>query len=223
MRPFLKTARTLLGTFLLFAAVGEARAAIYVYELPGGTRIVTDHILNNKQYRLVRASRNVAGMGALMKHNDRQQVLAHVDQYDDIIRKTSRIYDIDSALVKAVVHAESGFNPYATSIKGASGLMQLMPETAARYGIKNVFDPAQNILGGVLHLRQLLIKYKNNQTLALAAYNAGEEAVLRYNGVPPYDETRGYVHKVSNLKTRYADVSKHGEIRLASMDRPNSR
>lgn len=208
MTQLLKTARALsralLGGFVLLAAASEARAVVYIYELPGGTRIVTDHVLNNKQYKLVHASRNIQGMGALMNHQNAQQILVDINGYDELIEKTARVYGMDPALVKAVVHAESGFNPHATSIKGASGLMQLMPDTAAYYGIKDVFDPRQNVRGGVLHLRRLLKKYKNDQTLALAAYNAGEDAVQRHRGVPPYEETQGYVLKVAKFKKRYA-------------------
>lgn len=199
-----KTTRVLFGTLALLMLASEARAVVYIYELPGGTRIVTDHVLDNKQYKLVHASRNVQGMGALINHRNAQEILVDIDAYDAMIERTARIYAVDPALVKAVVHAESGFNPHAVSVKGASGLMQLMPDTADRYGIKDVFDPKQNLRGGVLHLRRLLKKYKNNHTLALAAYNAGEEAVARHRGVPPYSETQGYVRKVVKFKTRYA-------------------
>lgn len=102
---------------------------------------------------------------------------------------------VDPALVEAIVAVESAFNPMALSVKGAMGLMQLMPPTASRYGIADPFDPKQNVSGGVRYLRDLLLRFEN-LLHALAAYNAGERAVLRYQGLPPYPETQDYVRKV---------------------------
>lgn len=118
------------------------------------------------------------------------------DAFDHLIRKVADREGVDRGLVKAVIHTESGFNPSALSKPGAQGLMQLMPATAQRYAVRNVFDPAANIDGGVRHLRYLLKRYKNDVTLALAAYNAGEKNVERYEGVPPFPETQDYVKRV---------------------------
>jgi soluble lytic murein transglycosylase-like protein len=115
--------------------------------------------------------------------------------YDALIDAAALEHDVDPKLVKAVMLVESGFNPYAVSKKGARGLMQLMPQTAAENGVRDVHDPAQNIAGGVRYLSQLLLNYRGDLVKSLAAYNAGESAVDRYNGVPPYDETRLYVRK----------------------------
>ena len=106
--------------------------------------------------------------------------------------------DLDPALVQAVIQTESNWNQYAVSSKGAFGLMQLIPSTAERYGVKDVFDPAQNVSGGTRYLRDLLDRYHGNLKDSLAAYNAGEEAVARFGGVPAYRETRNYVRKVTN-------------------------
>ncbi len=106
-------------------------------------------------------------------------------------------YRVDPALVHAIVEAESAWNPYAVSSKGARGLMQLMPEKAAELGVSDAFDPEQNLEGGVRHLRELLIQYDGNLDLALAAYNAGGGAVTRAGGVPNYPETRDYVRKIT--------------------------
>jgi soluble lytic murein transglycosylase-like protein len=99
-------------------------------------------------------------------------------------------------LIHAVIRQESGYDPYAVSHKGAKGLMQLMPATAKRFGVKDVFDPAENVQGGVKYLRQLLDRYDGDRRLALAAYNAGEGAVDRFGGVPPYRETQDYVDRI---------------------------
>lgn len=120
---------------------------------------------------------------------------------------------VDSAFVAAVIHAESAFNPAAVSNKGAQGLMQLMPATAARFGVDNPFHPAENMAGGTQYLAWLLRRYDGNTELASAAYNAGEGAVDRYAGVPPYAETRTFVERVSALQARYEPNLGHFALR----------
>jgi soluble lytic murein transglycosylase-like protein len=120
-----------------------------------------------------------------------------VTRYDGIISKTADKYKIDSALIKAIIKAESNFNHQAVSPVGAQGLMQLMPATATALQVEDAFHPEKNIEGGVRYLRYLLNVYSGNLTLALAAYNAGEGAVAKYkNTIPPYRETRNYVNRV---------------------------
>lgn len=119
--------------------------------------------------------------------------------YADVVLPLSQKHDVDWKLVAAVVAVESNFNPGAVSAKGASGLMQLMPATAALYNTSDVFDPAQNVEAGVSHLRMLLDRYKGDLSLVLAAYNAGAKAVDQYRGIPPYKETQDYVKKVLRL------------------------
>jgi hypothetical protein len=116
--------------------------------------------------------------------------------YDPHIRFACQRYGLDYNLVKAVIKAESAFDPAALSPKGAMGLMQLMPETSRGLGVADPFDPNQNIDGGVRYLRLLLNRFDNNLLLALAAYNAGPEAVEKHGGIPPYVETRNYVRRV---------------------------
>lgn len=124
------------------------------------------------------------------------------DDYDDLVVEFARAQGIRPDLVRAVIQVESGYNPNARSPKGAMGLMQLMPSTAAALGVTRPYDPEQNIRAGVTYLRRLLERYDNNEELALAAYNAGPEAVGRYgNRIPPYRETRDYVQKVKNRTT----------------------
>jgi hypothetical protein len=195
--------RTILGGIALWGLGGNAQADIFVYQLPGGARVVTDHALTNRDYRLVRQSRTSRGAGTLVSSRRIQYAVLDPAAYDRLIRRTAAIHKIDPALIKAVMHVESGFNPHAVSDKGAQGLMQLMPETAQRYGAVDLFDPAQNVRAGALYLKDLQKMFKNNMRLVLAAYNAGENAVLRYNGVPPYDETRDYVRKVMRMHKEY--------------------
>jgi len=120
----------------------------------------------------------------------------------ELVEAFAAEHGVDSALIKAVIQVESNFNPRAVSRKGAQGLMQLMPSTIWRLSVGDAFDPHENIGAGVRYLRQLLDQFQGDLTLALAAYNAGENAVLRYKGVPPYRETQEYVKKVKSLYYR---------------------
>ena len=123
--------------------------------------------------------------------------------YQAEIQAASRDYGVDESIVRAIIHAESAFNPNALSRVGAQGLMQLMPATARRFGVGNSFDAAQNIRGGVQYLAFLLKRFNGDLTLAAAGYNAGEGAVDKYKGVPPYSETQRYVQRVAVLAQRY--------------------
>ena len=123
-------------------------------------------------------------------------------RFDDLIVQHSAVHSLSPDFVRAVIQAESAFNPWARSPKGAMGLMQLMPDTMKEFHVSNAFDPAENIRGGVAYLKQLLDKYSNNEVLALAAYNAGPGAVDRHGQtVPPYKETQDYVKKIGTITT----------------------
>jgi soluble lytic murein transglycosylase-like protein len=120
-------------------------------------------------------------------------------RYVSMIAEAARLHGVDAQLVAAVIKVESDFRPHAVSPRGARGLMQLMPATGEHYGLKDPFDPSANVEAGVRHLKGLLERYDGQVHLALAAYNAGAEAVRRYHGIPPYRETRRYVDKVMAL------------------------
>ncbi len=146
-----------------------------------------------------RASRGTAG----------GNTAADSSSYDRLISRASNLHNVDYALIKAVIKAESGFDPSAVSRKGAMGLMQLMPGTASNYRIDDSFDPWSNIEGGVRHLKYLLEQYRGNLPLALAAYNAGEASVQKYNNsIPPYEETQTYVKRVMQYLRKYSNDSK---------------
>lgn len=119
-------------------------------------------------------------------------------EYDDLIRSIAQKYRVEHTLIHSIIRAESNYDRFAVSSKGALGLMQLMPSTAIQYGVKNVFDPRENIEGGVKYLKDLIKLYNGKTDLVLAAYNAGQEAVRKFNGIPPYRETRNYIFKIMN-------------------------
>lgn len=120
-------------------------------------------------------------------------------EIEQLVRRLAPQYAVDSKLALAVISAESAFNPGAVSPKNAQGLMQLIPETAARFGVKKILNPVENIKGGLAYLRWLLAFFEGDVSLVLAGYNAGERAVERYRGVPPYAETRNYVRKITGV------------------------
>ena len=178
------------AAFVAFATVAEAQ--IYVIEEADGTQRYTN------EYR----------PGAKLYMDTRHSVRAErprpmgPNPFRREITDASTLTGVDAKLVEAIIAAESSFDPRALSKKGAQGLMQLMPETAQRFNVANVWDPKQNIAGGTAYLAELMSVYKADLPLVLAAYNAGEGAVERHGGVPPYRETREYVDKVLDYYRR---------------------
>ena len=194
--------------FLLFLLAQNAMAArFYVYQLPDGSRMVSDHPIYKPTHRLITTRTKVKGTGRIAAKKVRYSKPKHVNRWDDLITELARRHKVDVALVKAVIHTESYFDYRATSHAGAEGLMQLMPQTAARYGVQDIQNPYENLDAGIQYLRDLLNKYHWNLRYALAAYNAGEKAVYYYNGVPPYKETREYVRKVLAYREYYQSVN----------------
>ena len=156
------------------------------------------------RYRLLRKEGSSAVPGSGNPARVYMPSAAEIARYSGIIDTAARTYGVDKALVHAVISAESGYNPQAVSRTGARGLMQLMPETARRYGVRDSMDPVENIYGGVRYLHDLLAMFKGDLKLVIAAYNAGENAVVRYGlHVPPYPETLGYVPKVLEFYHRF--------------------
>ena len=172
MRPFLSALAVLL---LAVSAAAEVRI---VTKKDGSKLIVND-----------RTDPKYSNLAWLAKQHDRRS------KYDEMIETHARKFRVDPTLVRAVIQVESDFNPNTVSRKGARGLMQLIPATAKRYRVKDVFDPDENIRGGVNYLRDLIEMFPNNLPRALAAYNAGENAVTRYRGIPPFPETENYVKR----------------------------
>ena len=198
-RSFACSLVTLSAVFLLGSQA--ARADIFSFTDERGVVHFTNIPGLDKRYKLIyREVRNVVPRsGQVWMPSE-----ADIRRYSGIVQSAARTNGVDSALVHAVITAESGYNPNAVSRKGATGLMQLMPETARRYGVTNLFDPVENIHGGVRYLRDLLNLFNGNIELAVAGYNAGENAVIRHgNNVPPYAETKAYVPKVIGIYERF--------------------
>ena len=198
----------LLSVVMLFASVSlNLQARVYLYQMPDGSRIVTDHPLINTKAKLVRRSKELTNMGHYVARRT-LRAKRQMRVLSPLIYQQSKIHDVDESLIKAVIYAESYFNPNATSRKGASGLMQLMPATAEKYGVNDLYNPRQNIIAGIKHLKYLLSRYPYKLKFAIAAYNAGENAVDKYNGIPPYKETQGYVKKVMKHYKRFQLASR---------------
>jgi soluble lytic murein transglycosylase len=179
------------------ALAGSADAQIYVYKDAYGRTHFTDTPQHDGYARYKPKSE-------FEKRGARASVKPRVTRaYDPAIKRASVQHGVSPALVKAVIAAESGFDPEATSRKGAQGLMQLMPRTAERMGVDDALDPWQNIDGGTRYLSEMIERFPGELNLALAAYNAGPEAVKRHRGVPPYEETRTYVRRVLRYYEKY--------------------
>ena len=186
------------------AAPGLARADVYSFTDANGVAHFSN-VPSDSRFQLLIASSPTDAVAVSPKGKSIDW-LARSAQYDGVISVAAKAATIQAALVRAVIVVESGFNPRAVSKKGAIGLMQLQPATAKRYGVKNIYDPEQNVRAGAHYLSDLLNRFDSNLELALAAYNAGEEAVERYGRhVPPYRETLAYVPSVMKVYQRLMD------------------
>jgi soluble lytic murein transglycosylase-like protein len=182
------------------AAAAPARADIYGYVDPEGEIHLANHPTGEGFEVWAQVPREAAASPAAAAVGEPavgvENLAAMRARYHPLVREAAKTYEVEPALLHAVISVESAYNPKAKSRKGASGLMQLMPETARRYGVADIFDPVQNIRAGARYLRDLLRMFNNDKSLALAAYNAGENAVARHGKIPPYQETVAYVPRV---------------------------
>lgn len=191
---------SLVSVCLLAVILFPSRAFsdVYVYKDKEGVLTFTN-VPSHGGYRRVIRESNGQLSGALDSFNSSGSYTS----YDEVIRSASDRHNIDADLIRAVIKVESDFNSVARSNKGAMGLMQLMPDTARLHKVMDVFDPTDNIEGGVRHLKLLLSRYQGDLELSLAAYNAGIKAVEKYGGIPPFSETKEYVRRVLSFYQTY--------------------
>lgn len=196
IRKFIGAPAWLLIALLAPAAPACAHAGIYTFVDSNGVRHFTD-VPDDARYHLL-----VMPRGAITQSGQPydSSLLARASRYEPMIERAAAAAALEPDLLRAVIVVESGFNSRAVSKTGAIGLMQLMPETAVRYGVSDPYDPRQNVHAGAHYLKYLIDRFGHNIRLALAAYNAGEDAVLRHGGrIPPYVETQAYVPKVMRI------------------------
>lgn len=192
------------AAFGLLLAAGVARAEPAVAAEPDRARPyiarrleVREDASTGRLVRQVRYRRSASPKAAVVSRHGSGNTVVQGFDLDRLIREIGSRHNVDPKLIHAVIRQESNYDPFAVSPKGALGLMQLLPSTAERFGVKDVFVPAENIRGGVKYLRYLMDRYAGQAALVLAAYNAGEGVVDRYGGIPPYRETQAYVARIS--------------------------
>jgi soluble lytic murein transglycosylase-like protein len=191
-----------LWVFMACMAVTAAYAQTFVYQEEDGTRWITDRPLDPERFTFIdkygrpTATLSCRGVTPKILKQRADRYLASIEQY-------AETHQLDARLVQAIIMVESCFDSRAVSRAGAHGLMQLMPATARSYGVLDSFNPDQNLRAGIHHFKDLMVHFKNNLKLSLAAYNAGTRNVEKYRGIPPFEETRGYVEKVLNYYGRY--------------------
>jgi soluble lytic murein transglycosylase-like protein len=196
----MKCLRSLLLILLLVFFAVPSEAGIYKYEDERGVIHFTN-CPRDPQFKLyIRDSKEDPGVPG---SRSAYTYIRDTNYYDALITELCQKYQVDFALIKAIIRAESGFNPIAVSRKGARGLMQLMPETASRVNVSNPFNPRENVEGGVRHFKYLLSLFNNDLNLSLAAYNAGENLVSQLGVIPPYRETIEYVQRVLDFYQSY--------------------
>lgn len=177
----------------------------YSYRSPNGTLTFSDKRPGSEvQYQIIRFDCASCLNDSTITWKPTQ---LFTDHFSADIERESRRFNVDPALVRAIIHAESSFNPRAVSPKGAQGLMQLMPPTATDLGVQSAMDVSQNIYGGVKYLSWMLKRFNGDISLATAAYNAGPGAVQRYGGIPPFAETQAYIERVAFLHQLYSQLN----------------
>jgi len=176
----------------LLASFNPSHASVYEFNADGTLEVIEaqDYLASSRHKR---SDKTILSFKFINKPHQK---------FTNFVSKAAEKYKVDENLIHAVIRAESSYNPNAVSPKGAGGLMQLMPDTAKQYGVIDRFSPEENIEGGTRYLKFLLDRYGGDVSLAVAAYNAGEGAVDKYDGIPPYAETRAYVEKISLILGR---------------------
>jgi hypothetical protein len=195
-----------LGLGVLFGA-SAVHGEILVMQGPSGGLLITNRGARSG-YRIISRHREFSGSSGM---GMRAPVAGDPSKYEETVRRTSKEFSLEPSLVKAVIRAESNFDPMAISSKGAMGLMQLMPDTARMHEVRNAFDPTENIHGGVRHLRYLMDRYRGDLDLVLSAYNAGTKPVDEAHGIPRIPETEEYVRRVRLFHAAY----RNGEAKSA--------
>jgi len=185
----------LISAFWMLLPAPPAQADIYRYIDENGVMHFTNAPTSSRHKYQV-----------FIKERPKREARHSYTEYDHIITDASKKYGVDSRLLKAIIRAESDFNPRAVSKKGAKGLMQIMPENYRLLNIQNPYDPRQSIMGGTRYFKELYQRYKGKLSLTLAAYNAGPTAVDRYNTIPPYQETEQYVERVLKFYYQYKNL-----------------
>ncbi|EYF00418.1 lytic transglycosylase domain-containing protein [Chondromyces apiculatus] len=203
----LSGAAVLLGVlaFCLSLCPGRAEADIYMYTDEQGVTHFSNRAAADPKFKLYLKSpeRRGASRGSVTPSPPSDRSLDRFTRYDAWIRQAATLYQIPEELIRAVIKVESDYDPRAVSHAGAQGLMQLMPQTALRMQVRDAFDPREAIFGGTRYLRVLANVFNGDLDLTVAGYNAGEGAVMRYGGIPPYEETQAYVTRVRTYYARY--------------------
>ena len=189
---------------LPLSVFGEAQ--IFMYRNKDGSILFSTRKVGDKPAQVITA-KSSSSLSYYRSSIDINVKPMNTAVFNELFQEAAKETGVEVGLIKAVIHAESAFNPRAVSPKGAKGIMQLMSVTAKDLGVSTLFHPGSNIKAGSRYLAQLLKRYGGNTVYALAAYNAGPEAVEKYKGIPPYSETKNYVKRVLRLKNRYASVT----------------
>lgn len=198
-----------LATLLLLLISLPTLAEIFIYQGPNGKKMISDRPIREAGFHLISELKSLKNVGHVLAN--RPISIGGPRRFEAYIRRASDRYGVDAALIEAVIQVESSFNPNAVSVRGATGLMQLMQETASLYSVHNIFNPEENINAGVRHLSYLLGRFRGRLPLVLAAYNAGAGTVERFQGIPPYPETRRYVTKVLDFHDHYRQIRYGGK------------
>jgi hypothetical protein len=198
---------------------GVASADIYHYtDADGVTHFTNTRPGDGSKYKVYMRGDGPSGRrGGVTPVPPSDRDVARFTRYDEHIRQAAALYQIPEQLVRAVIKVESDYDPRAVSVSGARGLMQLMPDTAERLQVRDIDDPRENIFGGVRYLRILANTFNGDLELTVAGYNAGENAVVQYGGIPPYAQTQNYVVKVTQYYRRYRTIGDVVDASLASL------